>query len=99
PIWINPNRISSPKVDQWVGVSTTTSPVKQTAEVEVNKAVTRSVDLPGAVAAGRSSRTVPIAITAAKANTTIRAGRYHFAGKRWAVNQRRTCVRRSTSFA
>lgn len=74
PIWIIARMTSSPKVDQWVAVSTVTRPVTQVAEVAVNSAVSRSVDSPGSAASGVIRAAVPAAITTAKPSMTVRAG-------------------------
>ena len=59
---------------QWLAVSTTTSPVTQTADVAVNSATTRSASVPRAREIGNSRRIVPIVMRAAKPSTSTAAG-------------------------
>lgn len=63
-----------PKPDQWVGVSTTTSPVRHIAEVAVNRASTTEAVASGRRAAGVRSAAVPTAIAAAKLSATTLTG-------------------------
>lgn len=74
PTWIRARIAPSPKSLQYVPVSTTVSPVTQTADVDVKRAVTKSADVSASEASGRASSTAPITTTAAKAMTTVRAG-------------------------
>jgi hypothetical protein len=54
--------------------STTDNPVTQTADVEVNKAVTRSVHVPALEEIGNINRNVPIEITAKNPKQIVLAG-------------------------
>jgi hypothetical protein len=63
-----------PKTLQYVPVSTTTSPVTQTADVEVNKAFINEVDSPENVLIGSIRKMVPIIIILKKLSTNICAG-------------------------
>jgi hypothetical protein len=65
---------SSPKVDQYVGVSTMINPVTHTDETVVNSAVTNPAEAPLSVATGSISSAVPIATATANPATTA-AGR------------------------
>src|ERR687893_2328495 len=74
PAWTNPRITSSPNVDQYVGVFTTSKPVTHTAETAVNTATTKPVDAPVSVVPGSISNTVPIAAAMANPATTAAAG-------------------------
>lgn len=75
PNWNNTINTTSPVVDQWVAVSTTTSPVTHTADVAVNKAVKKDVSgTPGARDTGSISKTVPSAMAARKIITSAVVG-------------------------
>jgi hypothetical protein len=56
--------------DQYVGVSTTTRPVTQTADVAVKSAVRGDAPSAPARETGRARRTVPTRMASAKARTT-----------------------------
>ncbi|WP_179228479.1 hypothetical protein [Leptolyngbya ohadii] len=53
-------------------VSTTTSPVTQTADVEVKNAVMKSPQVPSAIEIGSMSRIVPKEMTARKPKQMVR---------------------------
>ena len=74
PIWTRPMITTSPKDDQYVGVSTTTRPVTQMADVEVKIAVRNGARSPLSVANGSMSRPAPIRMPIPKAATTNCAG-------------------------
>ncbi len=74
PTWISPRMTTSPKPDQYVGVSTTVRPVTQTALVAVKTATRSGACPPSARDTGSMSRTVPTATARAKAATTTWAG-------------------------
>ena len=74
PIWIRPRITPCPKPDQYTGVSTTTNPVRLTAEVDVNSACRNPVSLPGTVAAGSVSTPAPIAMASANPVAMTRTG-------------------------
>lgn len=74
PTWMRQRITISPKVLQCAAVSTTTSPVTQTAEVDVNSASTSVAEPWPSRAQGSASSPVPTMITAAKPSTTIWAG-------------------------
>jgi hypothetical protein len=74
PTCISPARTTCPYVDQCVPVSTATSPVTHTAEVEVNSASRNRGESPDSVDAGSMSRPVPIMIASRKPLTTTCAG-------------------------
>ncbi len=63
-----------PKPDQYVAVSTVTSPVTQTADTAVNSASTNGARWPLAVATGSESRPVTRTMTLAKTVIASRAG-------------------------
>ena len=66
-----------PKVDQYVGVSTTARPVTLTEEVAVNRAVMNGAFPGSARAAGSIISRVPTTIAPRKAKGTMRAGYRH----------------------
>ena len=78
PIWISARMTPSPNPDQYVDVSTTTSPVTQIAETAVNNAVPSPVRSPLSEATGSISRMVPTTVASANPATTTRPGRRHF---------------------
>jgi len=59
---------NSPNIVNVFAVSTTTSPVTQVADVEVNKAFKNERPFPSTVAMGRVDNNAPIRITVAKPN-------------------------------
>jgi hypothetical protein len=65
--------ISWPEIEKSVPVSTTTRPVTQTAEVEVNNASTKAMG-PLAAEKGNQRRIPPVRITVAKLRTKILVG-------------------------
>ena len=73
PAWIKHRMTSCPNRLKAVPVSTTTRPVTQLADTEVNSASTNARLRPVA-AAGSISKPVPAAISAAKAKMEVRAG-------------------------
>jgi hypothetical protein len=74
PIWMRRSMTICPNKDQWVPVSTTTSPVTHVAEVAVKIAVTGSVNLLDALENGNIRRIAPVIITAIKLKTTSCTG-------------------------
>ena len=75
PNWTPEMIAISPTVDQCVGVSTTVSPVTQTADVAVNNACRKVVDAPSSCATGSISTTVSTAIADAKPTISTIPGR------------------------
>lgn len=74
PIWIMSKMIAWPAEDQYVPVSTSTSPVTQVAEVEVKSVTAGLVHCPLALANGKTRSRVPDKITTAKEATINRIG-------------------------
>ena len=74
PAWISTTMTTSPNPDQKVAVSTMIRPVTHTAEVAVNKAVSRSGRFPSAVAIGNDSSSVPTITAPAQARAMTRPG-------------------------
>src|SRR5512146_817191 len=64
--------MASPTGEKSVPVSTTISPVTQTAEVEVNRATKRLFQEPSAVEKGSNKSSVPTAITIKKPKQMVR---------------------------
>jgi hypothetical protein len=58
-VWTSTRMTTCPNTLQCVAVSTTTSPVRHTAEVAVKRAVNQSVGPPVALEIGSTSRTAP----------------------------------------
>ncbi len=75
PIWISSMMTTWPNPVQCVAVSTTVSPVTQTADVAVNSASKKFVTDPERDEIGSMSNPVPSSVATAKAATTLRAGR------------------------
>jgi hypothetical protein len=73
PIWMRSKVTTCPTVERSFPVSTTTSPVTQTAEVEVKRASTKR-RLPFAAENGNQRRIAPVRITPAKLRTKILVG-------------------------
>ena len=71
PIWMRQRITTCPNMVQPVAVSTTTSPVTQTADVEVNSASINGVQPPAFDAKGSASRSVPSKMTAKKPRMMI----------------------------
>ena len=69
PTWMSSMITTSPKVDQYVGVSTTMSPVTQIDEVEVKIAVRNDALSPLSVANGSISSPAPTRMPIANAAT------------------------------
>lgn len=61
PTWMSPRMATSPKALQWLGVSTTASPVMQSADMAVKAATQKPAGSPDSVAAGDMSSSVPTA--------------------------------------
>ena len=74
PSWIIARITHSPNEDQWVGVSTTTSPVTQMADVAVNTASEKVAPPSLSVAKGSINNAVPMAIAPANRPTMTWAG-------------------------
>jgi hypothetical protein len=74
PTWMSARITPSPNPLQYVPVSTTAKPVTQTADVEVNRAVSTPAPVPSSAAGGSANSTAPSRITTANAVTTVRAG-------------------------
>jgi hypothetical protein len=66
--------MSFPKIDQYVPVSTTTSPVTQTADVAVNMASKKGVHSPELELKGIDNKNAPNKIMPPKLNTITWAG-------------------------
>ena len=64
PIWISRRITACPNSDQYVAVSCTMSPVTQTAEVAVNRALGKLVTVPADAETGSISSRLPSKITA-----------------------------------
>ena len=71
PIWMSSSITACPKTDQWVAVSYTTSPVTQTAEVEVNRQSRNGVLIPAAAETGSISSSAPTRMTIRKPKRMI----------------------------
>lgn len=80
PTCINSIMTTLPKRVQWVPVSTTASPVTQTAEVAVKSALTKPTLAPSTDEIGRLSSNAPMKITAANPKTNTCAGCNTFFG-------------------
>jgi len=74
PIWIRIIITVFPKIVNEVPVSSTTSPVTQVAEVEVNNASINSTEFPLVLEMGNISSKAPIRIIDAKPSTSICGG-------------------------
>ena len=71
PICMSSRMTAWPKPDQYVAVSTRTSPVTQEALTAVNSAVTKPVASPLSEAAGSISNMVPAAMTVKKPSAIV----------------------------
>ena len=75
PAWIPAAITTSPKVDQYDGVSTTTRPVTHTADVAVNSASRNDVSTPRSCDTGSISSSVTMTIIDANPSMTTTPGR------------------------
>ena len=82
PSWMSSMMTTCPNGLQNVGVSTTVSPVTQTAEVAVNSASTNDGDSPAAVEIGSISSAVPTSTAEPKPTTTACSGCSRAAARR-----------------
>ena len=71
PIWIRIRIRICPKTDQWLNVSTSTSPVTQEALVAVNSAVIKSVHCPLLEETGSVRRQAPMKMIAIKFSAIV----------------------------